>query len=70
MISALYKSKLKYAFEDVTFTSVAPEGFQTLTMEQPAEYVLGAAIALSPAWVLEIDLMRNLWGDASTYEDI
>jgi hypothetical protein len=39
-------------------------------MEQPAEYVLGAAIALSPAWVLEIDLMRNLWGDASTYEDI
>lgn len=70
MISALYKSKLKYTFEDVTFTSVAPEGFQTLTMEQPAEYVLGAAIALSPAWVLEIDLMRNLWGDASTYEDI
>ena len=61
---------LKYEFEDVTFTTVAPEGFQTLTVEQPAEYVLGAAMHLSPLWLVEIDIQRNLWGDASTYQDI
>ena len=70
VLSALYKSKLKYEFEDVTFTTVAPEGFQTLTVEQPAEYVLGAAMHLSPLWLVEIDIQRNLWGDASTYQDI
>ena len=70
VVSALYKSKLKYEFEDVTFTTVAPEGFQTLTVEQPAEYVLGAAMHLSPLWLVEIDIQRNLWGDASTYQDI
>ena len=70
VVSALYKSKLKYEFEDVTYTTVAPEGFQTLTVEQPAEYVLGAAMNLSPSWLIEIDIQRNLWGNASTYKDI
>jgi long-chain fatty acid transport protein len=70
ILSALYKSKLKYEFTDVTFTSVAPKGLQTLTVEQPAEYVLGAAMNLSPSWLIEIDIMRNLWSGASTYEDI
>ena len=70
VVSALYKSKLKYEFENVTFTTAAPEGFQTLTVEQPAEYVLGAAINLSPKWLVEIDIQRNLWDSASTYKDI
>ena len=70
LVSAVYKSKLKYEFEDVTFTTIAPEGFQTLTVQQPAEYVLGAAITLSPLWMIEVDIQRNLWSSASTYKDI
>lgn len=69
-LGALYKSKLKYTFKDVTFTSIPPKGFQTLTVEQPAEYGIGAAITLSSLWLIEIDLMRNLWSEASTYKDV
>jgi len=70
LVSAAYKSKLKYNFKDILHTSVGGVGFQSLAIEQPAEVVLGAAWGKGGPLLLEADLVWKNWSNANTYRDV
>lgn len=69
-LSASYKSKLKYNFSDILHTTVAPEGYQSLVVEQPAEFVAGFAFDIKPGWMVETDIVWKNWENAATYKDV
>jgi long-chain fatty acid transport protein len=70
LLSAAYKSKLRYEFKDILHTSVGGVGFQSMAIEQPAELVMGAAWGKGGPLLLETDLVWKNWSKASTYKDV
>lgn len=68
-LSAAYKSPVRYKFKDIVHTTVDNAGYQSLTIEQPAELVFGVASGTQGPWLLEADLVWKNWSRAKTYQD-
>jgi len=78
MVSAAWKSKVQYNFKNILqnshangLDSLTAGGYQDLTLEQPAEVVIGVAFdnVLAEGLLVEMDVIWKNWEDASTYED-
>jgi len=82
LVSATVKSPLEYNFKNIIHAdpvainaagnSIAADGFQDLTIQQPAEVILGVAFnnVLMPGLLVEADAIWKNWSDAHAYEDV
>ena len=69
-VGLAYKSPVRYNFKELLHTSVASAGYQDLTIEQPAEVILGLASGAQGPLLLEADLVWKNWSQAKTYKDV
>jgi len=77
MLSATVKTPLEYNFKNIIHANPAatgtdkPDGFQDLTLQQPAEIILGVALdnVIMPGLLVEMDAIWKNWSDAHAYED-
>jgi len=72
--SLTYKSEVQYHFKNIlqnVSTNAASNGYQTLTLEQPAEIIAGIAFddVLAPGLLVEADVVWKNWEQAETYDD-
>lgn len=69
-LSATYKSKLNYGFEDVITSEFA--GFENLNVDQPSEWIAGIAFTdvLVKGSLIEFDVIYKDWEDSDTYQDL
>jgi len=69
--SATWKSEVQYHFKNILQNSYTDSGYQTLTLEQPQEIILGVAFddVLAPGLLVEADVVWKNWSDAETYDD-
>ena len=80
--SATYKSSLKYQFDEIvyanTFAKVSGAfsesytGYQSLSVEQPSEYILGIAFDgyFADGLLIEADVIQKNWSSSGTYKDL
>jgi long-chain fatty acid transport protein len=71
LLSASAKIPPKYNFKNILYQSaVPPIGWQNLAIAQPLQLSVGAAIDVSPNWLVEGDVLWKDWANASSYEDV
>jgi len=66
-VSAAWKSELGYEFENIVSSNSV--GFQTLSLEQPSEWITGVAYDKGDT-LIEIDVIYKQWEKAATYKDV
>ncbi|ORU94489.1 MAG: hypothetical protein A6F70_08940 [Cycloclasticus sp. symbiont of Bathymodiolus heckerae] len=81
LVSATVKSPVEYNFKNIIHAdptaiaaaggSIAADGYQDLTLQQPAEVILGIALndVIMPGLLIEADAIWKNWSDAHAYED-
>lgn len=75
-VGATLKSPVEYNFRNAMFSQVAAaqdgNGWQDITLAQPAEAIIGVALenVLLPGLLVEIDAIFKQWSGAGGYEDV